>query len=403
MSRPAIPRALDVALLLAWVLPTTACALGIAMLLVTGNRASGHDIISYWAAAKLLHAGGNPYDHAAVFALQRANGLPGGVNALMVRNPPPILPLIAPLGWMGLRAASLVWSSLLLAAWAVSCWSLWDRRDNNLLVLVLFGPALFCIMTGQSAIFCLLGVVLFLRFVQSHPAAAGACLSLCALKPHLFVPAAGVFLLWCVVERQWRVVAGLAAALLVAGGVAFGLDPHAWPQYRAMLAAEPMQHEFIPCLAVALRSVTHAGAWTQYVLCVAAAGAAAAFYVRNRARWSWAEHGPLLLAVSVVVAPYAWITDQVLLLPAVWQLLARRNWSMLRLAALLSAAMTVEFLGGVSLHSPAFLWAAPAWLVLCLYGQRAPQPTVAAEDRPGIGDVPEMPGQQTAFLRMTSE
>lgn len=368
MTAQRVQRSIDVVVLLAWVLPTTACVLGIAMLLLTGNKAGGHDIVSYWAAAKQLHQGANPYDHAGVLALQRANGLPSGNDALMVRNPPPMLPIIAPLGYLSLRSASLFWSSMLLGAWVISCWLLCKRRNRTLLLL-LFAPALLCIMAGQSAIFCLLGVVLFQRFLKSLPFVAGACLFLCALKPHLFVPAAGVFLAYCVFERHWRVLAGFVTALVGAAGIAFALDRQGWGQYQAMMAAEPLQREFIPCLGVALRTVLNAKPWLQYVPCLIALALSLAFYARHRTRWNWFAFGPLLVAVSVVFAPYAWITDQVLLLPAVWQLLDER-FSFAHVFALISAVMAIQFLASVSLHSPWFLWSAPAWLAVCAYGVR---------------------------------
>jgi len=369
MSRRSIQRAIDVVVLLTWIFPTTLCVLGIAMLLLTGNHASGHDIFSYWAAAKLLHTGANPYDYAGVLALQRANGIPALFDALMVRNPPLMLPIVAPLGYLSLRMASLLWSSLLIGAFAVSCWALWDRRNKFPLLLLLFGPALFCIMTGQSAIFCLLGVTLFLRFHKSRPFIAGICLFLCVLKPHLFIPVAVVFVAWCVFERNWRVPAGLGTALLAGLAIGFGLDHHGWSQYRAMMAAEPLQSEFVSCLSVALRTAAHGKPWVQYVPCATASIVMLVIYIRNRAQWSWSVAGPVLLAVSVVFAPYAWITDQALLLPAVWQVVAC-NRSALRLAAIISAAMAIQFLGGVSLHSPGFLWSAPTWLALYLYGMR---------------------------------
>jgi len=165
------------------------------------------------------------------------------------------------------------------------------------------------------------------------------------------------------------VPAGVGTALLAGLAIGFGLDRHGWSQYRAMMAVEPLQSEFVSCLSVAFRTAAHGKAWVQYVPCVAACIVMLTIYARNRTRWDWVAHGPLLLAVSVVFAPYAWITDQVLLLPAVWQLLAR-NSSYLRVAAVISGAMAIQFLDGVSFHSPWFLWSAPAWLALCLCGMR---------------------------------
>src|ERR1035438_3477979 len=104
-----------------------------------------------------------------------------------------------------------------------------ERRMIGLDVLgFTFAPALSCLISGQMALFVLLGLALFLRLHRSRPFLAGASLWLCALKPQLFLPFGVVLLAWVIVNRQTRIVLGAAAAFGFSSAVAFALDPLVW-------------------------------------------------------------------------------------------------------------------------------------------------------------------------------
>lgn len=77
----------------------------------------------------------------------------------------------------------------------------------------LFIGSIACVGSRQSTIFALLGAVLFLPLHERRPFLAGAALSLCAFKPHLFLPFAVVLLLWIVQKRMYRLVPGLCTAV----------------------------------------------------------------------------------------------------------------------------------------------------------------------------------------------
>lgn len=46
-----------------------------------------------------------------------------------------------------------------------------------------------------------------------------------------------------------------------------------------------------------------------------------AYFLKNRHAWDWRRHGPILFVVSILLAPYLWLTDEVVLLPAILQAL----------------------------------------------------------------------------------
>src|SRR6185437_9593491 len=103
--------------------------------------------------------------------------------------------------------------------------------------------------------------------------------------------------------------------------------------------------------------------WLAFVPAVFGCAWALAWFWPRRHNWNWLEDGSLLILVSLFVAPFGWIFDQTLAIPAIL-LMAARNTSRLLLAALAVIYLLVEFeVNRFDMHSKAYLWIAPAWLV----------------------------------------
>jgi len=155
---------------------------------VLGSR----DYVVFWATGQQLAHHGNPYSAADLLRLERGAGLSTRYTVMYMRNLPAALPLVYPLGLLGLRAGSIVWTIALLGCLAGSVYILWvmhGRQNNHRHWLgYSFGPALICAIMGQTSLFALLGLTLFLRLHRTRPFLAGASLWLCMLKPHLFLP-----------------------------------------------------------------------------------------------------------------------------------------------------------------------------------------------------------------------
>jgi hypothetical protein len=75
------------------------------------------------------------------------------------------------------------------------------------------------------------------------------------------------------------------------------------------------------------------------------------------------------MLVSVLLAPYTWIIDQSVLLPALLHgAYLARSRSVLAALALASASMEIATVRGlVPMHSSFFLWTSPFWLAWYLY------------------------------------
>lgn len=338
---------------------------------MASSMAASRDFVSYWATGQQLVRHGNPYDLNAISALEHSAGFTFKITLLM-RNPPWALPLAFPLGFLGLRVAAVLWTLLLLASFLISIrivHQLHGSPPNHIHWLGFgFTPAIICITMGQSSLFALLGLVLFLRYHRHRPFAAGAALWLCALKPHLFLPFAAALALWIVVSRAYKVLAGAAAAIALSSAAAFFLDSSAWTEYIRLMRSPAVENEFIPCLADAMRHWLRPQAtWLQYLPAALCCVWALFYFWRRRAAWDWLTNSSPLMLVSLLAAPYCWFYDQGLAIPALLDgAYATRSRKLLAALALLILLADVEICC-VRIISPLYLWTAPAWLVWYLF------------------------------------
>ena len=359
---------------IACALPILFTVLYLSVLPTNPRNVANRDFIVYWATGQQLAIHGNPYDPAALNKIEHDAGFPGRASYYM-RNAPWALPLALPLGYMNPVVAALPWSLLILGLLAASVrivWKLYGTPGNHLEWLgYCFPPALFCVILGQTSIFLLFGLALFLRFHKNRPFAAGAALWLCTLKPHLFLPFALVLLIWIVVTRSYRILAGGIAAMFVGNLVTTWIDPDAWFQYAHYMHTSGIAREFTANLGDLLRDSIHpAWEWLAFVPAILGCAWALVWFWPRRHGWDWIEHGSLLMLVSLVVAPFGWIFDQSLAIPAVLFAVSRApSRSALSTLALLYIAIEIQLVSHFPLASAAYLWPAPACLAWYLFAR----------------------------------
>jgi hypothetical protein len=382
-----------------WRVFAAACIVAAGFCFVTGmfiiglndKSATERDFIEYWAAGHQLLQGANPYDVTAVFQLERAVGLDRSQPKITF-SPPVAFFLALPLGFFSAKTGLILWLLVLLACLLVSIWILWllnGRRDSPFhLFGYVFAPALACLSVGQLGIFFLLAVVLFLYLHESRPFLSGAVLLPCALKPHLFLPFAIVLLLWVVNRKAYRILAGFAVSLAASCALTLCFDLHVWSQYSQMMHTAGVLNVFAPTLSAAFRLLVNRNAvWPQFLPEAAGCGWALWYFWTRRTRWSWMDQGLLLLLVSAACTPYAWFTDEAMLLPAVLSGLYRAADSRRSLwpLALIAGVALIEVYAGIQITSMYYLWTVPAWLGWYLYATRkksapADEASGAAED-----------------------
>jgi Glycosyltransferase family 87 len=348
-----------------------------------GNR----DSIQYWATGHLLVEHQNPYDPGAVERLEGSQGQVGAMRPLMFRVPPWGLVLLAPLGLLDPFWAWFVWFSCSVAAVVLSvraCLELFgakgDVASNCALAAYLFAPVLACIEAGQIGAFLLLGIVLFLRWEQKWPFLAGAALILPFAKPHLFLLFGVACGLWIIFRRRWVTLAGFSASLILSVVVALLFDPAAFVHYRGMLAQQAIWAEFIPSLAGVFRLVVaHGLFWVQFLPSLVGAGWTVWFWTRHRVEWDWRQHGLRVLLVSVLVSPYAWLPDEIVLLPVIYQAAvwlfgsraSRKRAALVGTLMALNALLLVMAVVQVPLPSGAYVWSGLVWIGWYALGRKS--------------------------------
>ncbi len=339
----------------------------------TDKYAANRDFIEYWAAGQLLIHGENPYDSGATLQIQREVGLEGDEPQITF-SPPIALCMVLPLGFVSPKIGLALWLLALIGSLLMSIWIVWvlnGRPDNGYHFCgYLFAPAMACLVTGQIGVFLLLGIALFLYLHDSRPYLAGAVLLPCVWKPHLFLPFFIVLFLWSVSRKEYRIFAGFFATVLATCALTLYFDPHVWSQYSQAMSTTGVLHGYVPTLSVTLRFLIDPHAvWLQFIPEAAACCWAVWYFWTRRSRWNWMDQGSWVFLVSAACTPYAWFTDEAILLPAVLSGVYRAKQlgrSLLPIALIAFAALIEVYAFG-HIGSTHYLWTVPAWLGWYVY------------------------------------
>jgi hypothetical protein len=346
--------------------------LAFTMITDESGNAGNRDFIEYWAAGQLLVHHANPYDPTSVLKLEKSAGWHGSGPQVML-SPPVVLFLTLPLGLVSAGIGAIFWSLLIVGSMMGSIrliWSLHRQPPNRLHLLgYCFAPTLATLFAGQTSAFVLLGLVLFLYLHKTKPFLAGFCLSLCMLRPHLFVPFGLVLIAFVYTRKAYSL--GSGAILGMSCLLAFTLlYPSSWPEYFATMKAWRVETRIPPNFSALLRlAIYREAAWIQIAPVIVACTWAVWYFKRHRKKWDWSTHGSLLMLVSVLVAPYSWFYDEIVLLPALFQaiyLSADRARSLAGFAVLTSIAVA-QLLAGATMPSGFYAWTATAWLAWYVY------------------------------------
>jgi hypothetical protein len=341
---------------------------GLLVISVTGHPA-WKDYISYWSAGNLLIHHANPYSRPDVLALERTRGFPE-TRPLMMRNPPWALFLTAPLGLCTLATGPVLWT-LAAAGCIVAFIRLLKVSPEDRALVFLFAPTIAVFRTAQTSPFLLLGFSLFLYLHRRRPFLAGASLLFMAIKPHLFLVFWAVLLADSIYRRRLLVLAGLAAALAAGTTFTMCFNAHIWQHYFAMLRGSDLDSEFFPTTSMMFRLLIGSQAiWLLFIPSAVAIVWGLWYYTRNSLVWHWGTHGMLLMLVTVLVSPYSWFPDEIVLLPALAFAITfphRRARSLEILVAINLVAILVLMAGDRSIVSSAYLWTPSVWLAWFLY------------------------------------
>jgi hypothetical protein len=286
-----------------------------------------------WLAGHLAGIGGNPYFPQDWFNGHAAYGATWIPERIFL-YPLPLAYLLVPLGWLALSQAYSVWAFLTLLAAAASLFLLIDLWQEDrlkifalpmMVALFFFAPVLEAPGKGTLGGILLLVMVIALYLFDRQRWIAGGMLSaLLLVKPTFGAPALILLGLWFLSRREWRGIAGITAGSLLLYVLGAMLDPR-WPiQFLGM--GQQKMGEYLGTQPTVLNLTgffCRQGPACSYGLGAAASlivvGVTVLLLFRKTRPLDSLEVMSLILTVSLLVTPYLWSYDFVLLIiPLSW-------------------------------------------------------------------------------------
>lgn len=337
------------------------------------------DFLSYWAAAKLALSGGI----ASVYSLTAHHAVEIQIAPidgwLPFAYPPPFLLVVAPVGLAPFWLAFGLWVAI-----GATIYALVVGRSGSLPYAMAHPSVLANFLIGQNGFLTTSILAGGLRALPSRPFAGGAMLGLLIIKPQL----AFVLPFAMIAGRQWRAIAGgmlsASGALLVAY-LAFG-----WAAYDGFLKMLPvftngMEHSLWPWneLASPFASLRFIGVAQAPAFAVQAAVALAAIALVCRAWWlGTKERGPIVAAAALLVPPYLFTYDALLLvIPMLWLIERQRQLWVIPVSWLFCFLPVATYFGYYPGPNTV-----PVAAMLCLWALHLPQPRApVSEPQPATG------------------
>jgi hypothetical protein len=286
------------------------------------------DFFTFWLAGKMNWLGQNPYSSADWLAGHQAYGTTWIPNTIFV-YPLPLARLLAPIGLLPLDAAYIVWDTISIGmifgsiALILSRWDLIKVKHFILplfLGALIFRPSIVTLRNGQISAILLFAVSLgFFLLEIDRGFWAGVVLGFCFVKPQVGVGLMAFVVFWLLIKRNWQglVGVGVTATGLVLIGLqmspswistfltsgqqkmmsAFGLYPTTWGVSDYICKGQsnctiPLSIFLCGILSAVLLFLLWR--WRNKLLHINAIG--------------------LIVPVALLIAPYSWAYDQLLLL-----------------------------------------------------------------------------------------
>lgn len=190
------------------------------------------DLWTFWAAARALSDGLNPY----VFgSLTRVAPIPSGPTPGPFLSPLFVAQVLRPFGTLPFATAQRVWLAGNLALAAALVWLLlrlggassrWPAVVGVVAGLAAFQPLNLTLWLGQTDVVFVVAIAAgWLLYQRGRPLLGGLVMSVGVVDIHLMVGFGCALLYAAVARRQWRPLAGLAAGVAIETAACL-LHPH---------------------------------------------------------------------------------------------------------------------------------------------------------------------------------
>ncbi|MEM1147612.1 MAG: glycosyltransferase family 87 protein [Pseudomonadota bacterium] len=283
----------------------------------------GGDFNAFWTAAGAILNGDalTLYAPDGLQTVMKEDFPDRHIEGLHWQYPPHAALIFSPIGTLPFFVAYGLWFLIGLAVFAVAMGSI-SNRDHVWMALLATGPVSVAFGTGQTSLITTGLLLLSVFFAKKRPVIAGLAAALLTIKPQL-----GIFLpLVFICGGHWRAfaVAALASLALWFGSAALlGVD--VWRAFFERIFAVTgwigdgiMPHHKMLSIHSALlqAAIPQAIADSVSGICALCGVGIVVWVCRktNDPRWRYA----VVSATTVLILPYSWFYEFVILVPAIW-------------------------------------------------------------------------------------
>lgn len=213
MATKSLEKLKDFAALCLWLLSSVGMA-------ITSFLLYKQDFRGYYAAARVLLAGGNPYDYNQVAPILLQ--ITGRMGNNPYYYPPWFAWFITPLAMLPYGLASILWMAFNLVVWLYSLWILgkfldWPKEGWKRWLIFLLVTYLFAWITWryeQTGILLFAFLVAILVALQKQKwLKAGIWMALFLLKPNITLIPLAAIVIWLLRRKQWKPVAAFSLTI----------------------------------------------------------------------------------------------------------------------------------------------------------------------------------------------
>ncbi len=286
------------------------------------------DFFSFWLAGRMVLTGQDPYSEAQWIA-GHTSASTNWLSDTTFLYPLPLAILFAPLGLLPLEPAAVVWAfitqvALVICGWLLtSAWKPADLKSHLLpifLGMFLFRPVATMLLQGQlGAIWLLVLSLCIYGWQRGQWWLGGVVMPLLALKPNIGLPLIGLLTLWLILRRQWRALTASALSALGLLIIGWLRDPM-WLQKLSAIGNQKIASTFgwAPTVWGIGDAVCQRGA-----ACTLGVSSGLSVLLVVVTLYLLVKHWPnidpdlamgIIVTVAVLITPYLWVYDQVLLI-----------------------------------------------------------------------------------------
>jgi len=279
----------------------------------------------YWQAGHMILSGQNVYDSTQWEAVRQVEGIvdypahlfPYPLPLAMLFSLPALLPVQNAYAlWMFLAQVAVLLSIIILL-------SFYPARSGYLELLAIAGifffrPMFSIVNSGQILGFLLLPLALSIRLFQEDKwFAGGLILSILCLKPSIGFPLLILTSIWLIFSKQWKGIWGMICGGLILVLVGALVNPQWVVDYISV--SDNSFHRFLglqPTLWGVVAKIVKIDNLTLtvgFICMVLIAVIEAYLFWRNRSKPEPFEAFTTIVPAALLIAPYSWNYDQVLL------------------------------------------------------------------------------------------